>query len=531
MDRRTALVMVLAAGLLAFAASATCLTATWENLSEDGVILICPAGDGDSYLSISGAGPGKELMVQHQSEDVLLDDFCESVGSVFADQYGNCDYYPAVGWIIDDPEDADCIQLTTDVQEVRYTGNEPWYDDPRPARTFDLSGDCWANGRPEEEGIPSWGDYAVFEHHYLEQSCRCDFTGDVSGNYVNLMDYAVFATHLTHPGLWIEPTTYSSEVFTGDTHTWDLEFLNYGMAPVDFQIEEDPPTERIDVTPSAGTILIPDAPPPDPVNDTAIIGCTVTGVDTMQQSSYYCYLRLVSNSAYYPRMKLSVFLQILRRGEAIVTCEVVGLTLPPRLGIETDPITLEPELGGSDCDTLVMRNWGEEVLKWSITDTCLWTSPVPASGTLEPEESVAVEFCTEDIGGLEPSVEYTCEFAVVSNDTVNPSIPVQATLFIEPGSGVNDLPRTRLAQNHPNPFNPKTSIAFTVAESGPVSLRVYNLAGRVVRTLVDELRMPNEYEVRWDGRDDSGNQVGSGVYYYSLEIAGERETKRMVLLK
>jgi hypothetical protein len=96
-----------------------------------------------------------------------------------------------------------------------------------------------------------------------------------------------------------------------------------------------------------------------------------------------------------------------------------------------------------------------------------------------------------------------------------------------------DLPesRTALSQNLPNPFNPSTSIAFTTPMPGRVTLRVYHVSGKLVRTLVDGWAEPKRHEMVWDGRDDLGRSVGSGVYFYALVTPGHRETKSMVLLK
>jgi hypothetical protein len=75
----------------------------------------------------------------------------------------------------------------------------------------------------------------------------------------------------------------------------------------------------------------------------------------------------------------------------------------------------------------------------------------------------------------------------------------------------------RLRQNVPNPFNPVTTIAFSVAERGRVRLAIYDVTGRRVRALVDEALVPDRYEVRWDGRNDAGLRVSSGVYFYKRE--------------
>lgn len=88
-----------------------------------------------------------------------------------------------------------------------------------------------------------------------------------------------------------------------------------------------------------------------------------------------------------------------------------------------------------------------------------------------------------------------------------------------------------VGQNFPNPFNPLTTISFSLAEPGRVVLRIFDVAGRPVRTLVDGWRDAQRYEVTWDGRDDTGRVVASGVYLYQLVAPGCAETKKMVLLR
>jgi len=86
----------------------------------------------------------------------------------------------------------------------------------------------------------------------------------------------------------------------------------------------------------------------------------------------------------------------------------------------------------------------------------------------------------------------------------------------------------------PNPFNPETEIRYGIpqgAAASPVGLRVFDVAGRRVRTLVDEVQGPGNYRVIWNGRDDSGFRVSSGVYFYRITWNGRSESKQMVLLK
>jgi len=88
-----------------------------------------------------------------------------------------------------------------------------------------------------------------------------------------------------------------------------------------------------------------------------------------------------------------------------------------------------------------------------------------------------------------------------------------------------------LKQNFPNPFNPVTSIAFEMPAAQDVRLNVYNMLGQKVRTLVNDHRTAGRYTVLWDGRDDSGRMVGSGVYFYQIQAGSFTKTAKMVFLK
>ncbi|HOS65847.1 MAG TPA: FlgD immunoglobulin-like domain containing protein, partial [Candidatus Latescibacteria bacterium] len=93
------------------------------------------------------------------------------------------------------------------------------------------------------------------------------------------------------------------------------------------------------------------------------------------------------------------------------------------------------------------------------------------------------------------------------------------------------LPSFSLMQNAPNPFNPSTTIRFTLPEAGHVTLAVYDINGRLVRTLVGQAFLPGHHEVVWDGKDAMGRAVASGVYVYRLTAAQGVVTRRMTLLR
>ncbi|MGB8657976.1 MAG: FlgD immunoglobulin-like domain containing protein [Candidatus Zixiibacteriota bacterium] len=93
-----------------------------------------------------------------------------------------------------------------------------------------------------------------------------------------------------------------------------------------------------------------------------------------------------------------------------------------------------------------------------------------------------------------------------------------------------------LLQNYPNPFNPTTTIKFKVQGSEfkvpiPTTLKIYNVLGQRVRTLVDEQKTAGNYEVVWDGKDDRGKELASGIYFCKLTAGSYQKTRKMLLLR
>jgi hypothetical protein len=104
--------------------------------------------------------------------------------------------------------------------------------------------------------------------------------------------------------------------------------------------------------------------------------------------------------------------------------------------------------------------------------------------------------------------------------------------------GKTSVPQAfELSQNYPNPFNPNTTIKYTLPSVGDgeetlsTTLKIYNILGEVVRTLVNEPKSAGVHYEVWDGKDDRGDQVASGIYFYRLKAGKFSETKKMVLLK
>jgi hypothetical protein len=103
----------------------------------------------------------------------------------------------------------------------------------------------------------------------------------------------------------------------------------------------------------------------------------------------------------------------------------------------------------------------------------------------------------------------------------------------DPGQSGKILPADfQLGQNYPNPFNSSTVINYSLRRPAPVQLQVYDVAGRLTRILCSGTRMAGDYSISWDGRDQVGCSLSSGIYVYALQV-GEKAlmSKRSILLK
>ncbi|MBN2366274.1 MAG: T9SS C-terminal target domain-containing protein [Calditrichaeota bacterium] len=89
----------------------------------------------------------------------------------------------------------------------------------------------------------------------------------------------------------------------------------------------------------------------------------------------------------------------------------------------------------------------------------------------------------------------------------------------------------RLMQNYPNPFNPSTTIQYEIPRAGEVEIRIFDINGRLVKTIKNQKQVAGSYNFLWDGQNDSGNKVASGLYIYSLKFENTITSKKMILVK
>ncbi len=207
--------------------------------------------------------------------------------------------------------------------------------------------------------------------------------------------------------------------------------------------------------------------------------------------------------------------------------------------IEVFPDTLTLEWANVFRDTLWVKNTGNAQL---VVDT-IFTSPndslaerliiQPQSFTVAPLDSQRVdvwEWSIIPFSRFRSQYDFVESLFVVSNDPDDSIHTIIIRGEYSPTNGVEETRKvpmkSKLGQNYPNPFNPSTEIRYQIAELSLVTLRVYNLLGQEVATLVNERQQGGLYAVRWDA---FGNP--SGVYLYRLVTEAFTDAKKLLFLK
>ncbi|RMG32823.1 MAG: T9SS C-terminal target domain-containing protein, partial [Methanobacteriota archaeon] len=217
---------------------------------------------------------------------------------------------------------------------------------------------------------------------------------------------------------------------------------------------------------------------------------------------------------------------------------LLGFSNAPQISVNRTVVEDTVQVGEISPQVLVISNSGGPLapdLFFTITENpdVSWLTVSPTADTVAGGQSVDV------IVGLDATDltagDYTTTLEIASNDSANPLILVDVLLHVENVTGIEEpgIPSTyAVTPNFPNPFNPSTTIKYQVPENAEVVLEIYNVLGQKVRTLVNQVLTPGSYEAIWDGRNDQGVALGSGIYMYRFEVKGKfQRTHKMILLK
>jgi hypothetical protein len=199
--------------------------------------------------------------------------------------------------------------------------------------------------------------------------------------------------------------------------------------------------------------------------------------------------------------------------------------------------TLSP--GETSEDTLTISNAGSSMaadLIFTITENPVqnWVSAAPSSDTLAAGESVDITIAL-DADGLSIGT-YITHLMIDCNDPARPLDSVEVCLVVADPTAIgedgNGIPKTfALLQNYPNPFNPITIIRYQLPRAAEVKLEIYNSLGQKIRSLIHSRIEAGYHRAIWDGRDDYGFKVASGVYLYRIETEHFTKARKMLLLK
>ena len=126
--------------------------------------------------------------------------------------------------------------------------------------------------------------------------------------------------------------------------------------------------------------------------------------------------------------------------------------------------------------------------------------------------------------------------SIANNEQV--LVAADAVLFgrsitnVDDNNGIEEIqPEIKLENNYPNPFNPSTTIGFSINQAQQVKLIIYNMLGQQVKELINKFTQPGNYRISWDATDSNGNEVSTGIYLYSLETQNFKQVKKMILTK
>ncbi|MDZ7261031.1 MAG: M14 family zinc carboxypeptidase [candidate division KSB1 bacterium] len=210
-------------------------------------------------------------------------------------------------------------------------------------------------------------------------------------------------------------------------------------------------------------------------------------------------------------------------------------------------------------DTLTISNLGLLDLTFNLRDSLVegteigqgteagvpWLNELPIAGIVPGGSSFDVRILVN--GEVLPVCAYQAVVIITSNDTLNSELLVPVQVTVEPVSAVEEvavsgLPQAFwLSQNYPNPFsaggglarstNPQTTIVYHLPRAGKVSLKIYNTLGQLIKTLTEAKMEAGCYTAFWDGTDDLGQTVTSGIYLYQLRTEGLAQTRKMLWLR
>ena len=210
---------------------------------------------------------------------------------------------------------------------------------------------------------------------------------------------------------------------------------------------------------------------------------------------------------------------------------VTGNPSPAELVVDPTSFSIEMSANTVSLEIMELSNIGGLSMDYNMSETADWLSLDPTSGNLPAgaSQNIELSFNTTDM----ISGSYDTDITIIDNreETI---IPVILTIT-QTNAGNEVIDNTKLIGNYPNPFNPETTIKYSLKNNANVTLSIYNTKGQLVNTLVKKYQIAGMHNVVWNGKDANGKRVSSGVYLSSFDVEGEESNytsvKKVILLK
>jgi hypothetical protein len=198
---------------------------------------------------------------------------------------------------------------------------------------------------------------------------------------------------------------------------------------------------------------------------------------------------------------------------------------------------LEPELRFNGYIFLGSPNDDHYYVKVSTNNGSTWTTlwdAVAVGGGAYSDYTIPFEIALDGYAGQQIKLAWHADDPNSTSDGMW-NVAAIDNIVVE-GLTAGDDPvtpvvNTALIGNYPNPFNPETTISYSVKTASPVTIEIYNTKGQRVKTLVNETKAPGSFSVNWNGTDENGQKVTSGVYFYKMNAGKFSSSKKMIMMK
>ncbi len=328
------------------------------------------------------------------------------------------------------------------------------------------------------------------------------------GDFVepNVADTVFFTVEMLSPVISVEPDTLSFVQEIGTSVSDTIMLFNTGFAELEWMAQNSIPWLSLDN--NGGTL---EAHMQMPIIATV-------NTEGLIEGDYVEHVEVTSNDPDTPGVNI------------VIKLIVFGI---PEMSVDVSNLTCTVPEDSSIIDTISIACNGTGVLTWKITNQTDWLSYDVNMGDISSGDNydLVLNVSAED---LVPAT-YLDTLVFTSNDQANPVITIPVELVVLPLVGIDNPSQApsmfALNQNYPNPFNPTTTFSYDVPEQVNIKLTIYDIHGKVIRNVSSGVVSVGHYQYIWNGMNESGEIVSTGVYLARMQAGSYSKTIKMLYLK